>query len=380
MRLHRTAAKADRDKLMSLRIAQIAPLWTRLPPATYGGIELMVHLLTEELVRRGHEVTLFAAGDSVTSARLEPVVQRNLIDVMAEDGAHDYLPYAQAAVGRALEQSRKFDLLHFHLGCAFVPLSYLSAAPVLHSVQTVVTIDDSWTIQRYPDVTVVFQSQHQSSVIPPEGRANLRIISNACNFDAYELSPRAGRYLAFLGRISAHKNPIGAIDIARHLDMPIVLGGAPITQEERRYFAEHVQPRIDGKQVRYLGPVDHARKNELLRNAAALLFPIQWPEPFGIVMVEAMACGTPVVACRRGAVPEVVDPGRTGYYGDSVEALAPLVPKALELDRRDVRAWAMRRFDHRRMADAYLGLYRTLIARGHSGLAVARQLEAARSS
>jgi glycosyltransferase involved in cell wall biosynthesis len=164
--------------------------------------------------------------------------------------------------------------------------------------------------------------------------------------------------------MSPAKNPLGAIEIARRVDMPIVLAGAPITRDERDFFAHRVRPLIDGRRVHYVGPVNHAEKNELLRHAAALLFPVRWPEPFGIVMIEAMACGTPVVACALGAVPEVIEPGRTGYFADTIDELVALVPNALALDRRVVRRAAEERFSHTRMAGEYLDAYRMVLAGG----------------
>ena len=347
-----------RDRPIPLRIAQIAPLWTSLPPATYGGTELMVHLLTEELVRRGHDVTLFAAGDTTTKARLEAVVERHLLAAMADGQAQDYEHYAHAALAATFERASAFDVIHCHLGCAFVPFARLSPVPMVFSLGTVVTTDDAWVLQRHPDILVSVRSRQQVAALARELRERVHVIANACDFTAFEPTSRPGAYLAFLGRMSPVKNPLGAIEIARRVDMPIVLAGAPITRDEREFFTHRVRPLIDSRRVRYAGPVNHAEKNELLRHAAALLFPVRWPEPFGIVMIEAMACGTPVVACARGAVPEVIAPGRTGYFADTVDELVALVPKALALDRRVVRRAAEERFSHARMADDYLDAYR----------------------
>jgi glycosyltransferase involved in cell wall biosynthesis len=187
------------------------------------------------------------------------------------------------------------------------------------------------------------------------------IVYNGCDFNAYDPSFARGQYLAFLGRMGPSKNPLDAIRIAQMVEMPIVLAGQPQNSAEQRYFAEEIQPLVDGEHVRWVGPVNHAQKNELLRNAAALLFPIQWDEPFGLVMIEAMACGTPVVARRRGSVEEIVDDGITGFHASVIDSLAELVPRALALDRHRVREHAMQRFDYRRMVDDYLALYRTLV-------------------
>jgi len=355
---------SGRDTLMPLRIAQIAPLWTSLPPATYGGTELMVHLLTEELVRQGHDVTLFAAGDTTTAARLEAVVERHLIAAMADGKVQDYDHYAHTAIAAALERAGSFDVMHCHLGCAFVPFARVSPVPMVFSLGTIVTTDDAWVMQRHPDVLVSVRSRQQVAALARELRERVHVIANACDFSAFEPTSRAGAYLAFLGRMSPAKNPLGAIEIARRVDMPIVLAGAPITRDERDFFAHRVRPLIDGRRVHYVGPVNHAEKNELLRHAAALLFPVRWPEPFGIVMIEAMACGTPVVACALGAVPEVIEPGRTGYFADTIDELVALVPNALALDRRVVRRAAEERFSHTRMAGEYLDAYRMVLAGG----------------
>jgi glycosyltransferase involved in cell wall biosynthesis len=189
------------------------------------------------------------------------------------------------------------------------------------------------------------------------------IVYNGCDFAAYEPRFEPGHYLAFLGRLGPEKNPLDAIRIAQACNLPIVLAGQAQNAKEERYVEEHIAPLIDGDRVRWIGPVTHPQKNLLLRNAAALLFPILWEEPFGLVMIEAMACGTPVVAHRRGSVEEVIDPGLTGYHAGVIDALAELVPQALALDRRRVRSHAESRFGFHAMVDAYEAQYVALVNR-----------------
>ena len=350
-----------------LRIAQVAPLWAGVPPKAYGGAELMVHWLTEELVRLGHDVTLFASGDSRTSARLYPACQDNLLDTMARGEAYQYEGYAAAGLAAALRRSESFDVIHCHLGAAMIPFGALSRAPVLHTVHAGLdAVDEQWILRRYPEAPIAAISDSQVATVPAERRHNIRTIYHGCDFDDYELSTAPGEYLAFIGRMGQHKNPLGAIRIARAVGLPIVLAGQPQDAKETRYFAEEVKPLIDGKHVTYLGPLSHREKVDFLKRASALLFPIQWEEHFGLVMIEAMACGTPVLGFKRGSVGEVVDVGKTGFYGDSEDQLASLIPPALSLERKAVHQHAFSRFSHRRMALDYVALYRCLVSRARS--------------
>lgn len=348
----------------SLRIAQIAPLWTRIPPLTYGGIELTVQLLTDELVRRGHDVTLFAAGDAETRAKLQTVCDENVLSLMEKNAAHDYEFYANALVAEALRQSDQFDVMHFHIGSAWAPMSILSKSPALFTLHTRLDVDDFWALRRYPQANAVAISEFQAQLFanqPQEIRPP--VVYNGCDFDAFEPRFESGKYLAFLGRMSFDKNPLTAIRIAKSVGMPIVLAGRAQDAGEEKYFHSQIEPLIDGEQVRYLGAVNHAQKNELLANAAALLFPVQWEEPFGLVMIEAMACGTPVVAHRLGSVSEVIDHGVTGFYTGKIDEMPELVRSALALDRRAVREKARARFSYQRMVDDYFSIYSSLIAR-----------------
>ncbi len=347
--------------MKQLRIAQIAPLWTSIPPATYGGIELVVHLLCEELVRRGHDVTLFSSGDSLTTAKLHPVCARSVLELMTEGTASTYEYYANAAIASAIGMAAEFDILHFHIGAQWAPLGSLAPGS-LFTFHTYLSEDDQWVARHFPSVALSAISQYQVDSISGGLSRQIPVIYNGCDFAAFEPSFEKGAYLAFLGRMSFDKNPIDAIHIAREIGMPILLAGRPQDAEETEYFETGVKPLIDGKTVRYLGPVNHAQKNELLRGAAALLFPVQWAEPFGLVMIEAMACGTPVVACGLGAVGEVIEQGITGFHAPSAGELAALVPRALELDRHRVRARAMDRFSFQRMVDDYVALYREILS------------------
>jgi glycosyltransferase involved in cell wall biosynthesis len=216
-------------------------------------------------------------------------------------------------------------------------------------------------LARYPDAPVTAVSLEQVKAIREDRRRTIRIIQNGCDFTSYRASFKPGKYLVFLGRMAEQKSPLHAIRIAKAVGLPVVLAGAPLDKKEERYFDAMVRPHIDGTSVKYVGPVGHRQKNELLRNAAALLFPIQEPEAFGIVMIEAMACGTPVVACSLGAVTEVVDSGVTGFYASSADELAQLVAPALALDRKAVRERARQRFNHLRMVDRYLNVYEQLL-------------------
>lgn len=344
-----------------LRIAQVAPLWSSVPPANYGGIELRLFWLTEELVARGHEVTLFASGDSTTSAKLRAGFPRNLIDAMGSSEAFQYEQYANSNFVEALRNNHEFDVIHCHVGCPQIPLSVLSNTPSLHTMPTALSVDEEWLLNRYPDVTVIAISHSQIAGLPVKRRQAVRVIYHGCDFGQYDLNLQPDKYLVFLGRMGQKKSPLNAIRVAKQAGFPIVLAGKPQDGSEADYFSQKIQPLIDGKNVTYIGPVNQRQKNVLLKNASALLFPIQWEEPFGLVMIEAMACGTPVIACNRGSVSEVVDFGKTGFYADSVEKLASLVPRALLLDRKVVREHAMQRFSHKRMVDEYVEVYESLV-------------------
>jgi glycosyltransferase involved in cell wall biosynthesis len=344
-----------------MRIAQVASLWASIPPRNYGGIELLVHLLTEELVRRGHEVTLFASGDSRTNARLCAICQSNIVDTMGRGEAYDYEYYATAAIAEAIRDWDQFDIIHSHLGASKIPLSIAAKSPIVHTLHTFVTIDDQWVFRRYPEATVVAVSHSQIANVPEESRHNFHVSHNGCDFDTYDLADPPGKYLVFLGRMASHKNPVDAIRIAQAVGMPLVMAGKPQAHPEEIYFQDEVKPLIDGKRVRYIGPVNHEQKRELLKNAAAFLFPTSWPEPFGLAPVEALASGLPVLAYSNGAVAEVIDYGVTGFYADSLETLIALVPEALALDRKAIREHARKRFNHHRMVDDYLRIFRTVI-------------------
>jgi glycosyltransferase involved in cell wall biosynthesis len=354
-----TAAMSDSRK--TLRIAQLAPLWARVPPAGYGGTELRVYWLTQELVARGHQVTLFASGDSQTDANLHAVYPMNLMAAMASGAACHYRHYADAALAEALRGSSGFDLIHSHGEVEHAAFGILSAAPFVYSLRTALSADDLWLIQRYPQVNFVAMSAAQIRHVSDDRRAGIPVIYNGCRFGDYDAPRGSGGYLAFLGRMGRHKGPLAAIRIAAAARMPLVLAGKPQDSAEAAYFEREVKPRIDGRAVRHIGVVDQQQKRKFLSNAAALLFPIEWDEPFGNVMIEAMASGVPVLACRRGSVPEVVDQGVTGFHAEHADELADMVPAALRLNRNRVRDHAMRRFSHERMVDDYLRLYESLV-------------------
>lgn len=343
-----------------LRIAQVAPLWMRIPPETYGGAELMVSLLTEELITNGHDVTLFASGDSETRAKLHPIGTYSVADAMSRGEAYEYEHYANASLAEALRASSNFDLIHCHLGFSRIPFGINSPIPVVHTLHTPLGIDDQWTLRRYPSVPVVAISRYQAASIPRECK-QVSVIHHGIDFGTYEVSSQPGAYLVFIARMGPQKSPLDAIRIAERAGLPLVLAGKPQNAEEERYFQEQIKPHVDGQRVRYLGPVTHMQKNELLKKAAALLFPIRGPEAFGLVMVEAMACGTPVLAFRTASVEEIVDVGVTGYTALDPETLASMVERAIALDRTTVRAHAEKRFSHTRMARDYISAYHSLV-------------------
>jgi glycosyltransferase involved in cell wall biosynthesis len=349
---------------MKLRIAQVAPLWTPIPPRTYGGIELLLKLLTDELVEQGHDVTLFASGDCSTRARLQPVVEMNLSDLLAKGAGYCYEYYTNSMLAEVTRMQVEFDIIHFHCSTAWLPTAANLQTPSLFTIHTLPLVDDEWVFRRWPSVAVNGISDYQMRAMSLKLERQFPTVYNGCDFDQYEPRYEPGRYLAFLGRFSESKNPLGAIRIAQACNLPIVLAGQPQNGAENQYFEREIKPLIDGVQVRWIGPANLPQKVMLLRNASALLFPIQWDEPFGLVMIEAMACGTPVVAHRRGSVGEVVDQGITGFHAASMDALPELVVEAMKLDRREVRLHAESRFGYREMVTAYESLYRSIIASG----------------
>jgi glycosyltransferase involved in cell wall biosynthesis len=338
-----------------MRIAQVAPLAESVPPRLYGGTERVVAWLVDELVSLGHEVTLFASGDSVTSARLNAVWPRALrlgrprTDPMV----------AQAALLEAVaRKAAEFDVIHWHIDWLHLPLLSRLGVPFLttcHGRMDLPGFPD--VIRRFPDAPFVSISDNQRV---PLSEANwIGTVYHGLPPDLFQPTFEAGSYLAFLGRLTAEKGPEAAIRIARAAGMPLRIA-AKVPRGEKNYFKERLEPQVDGKQVQITGEVNDATKQQFLAGAAALLFPIDWPEPFGLVMIEAMACGTPVIAFKSGSVPEVIDDGITGFVVPGEAEAIQAVGRLGELDRHRVRTHFEKRFTARRMAEEYLRLYKML--------------------
>ena len=337
-----------------MRIAQIAPLMESVPPRLYGGTERVVSWLTEELVRGGHDVTLFASGDSITSANLVPCTTEA---IRRSDTMRDYLPHTLMMAERVRRMAGAFDVLHFHVDLFHFPLFRGMQRKTLTTLHGRQDLPDLWPFYRaYPEMPLVSISDAQRAPIPDGNFAATVHHGLPIGLHRPSYAPRGG-YLAFLGRISAEKRPDRAIRIARALGIPLKIA-AKVDDADRTYFDAEIRPLLDeGDGVEFIGEVDERAKTAFLGEARALLFPVDWPEPFGLVMIEAMACGTPVLAFRQGSVPEVVEDGVTGRIVGSVEEAVAALPHVMAMDRRRVRRRFEERFTAERMAREYVDLY-----------------------
>jgi glycosyltransferase involved in cell wall biosynthesis len=356
--------RARPEVLPRMRIAQIAPLFESVPPRRYGGTERVVSWLTEELVAMGHQVTLFASGDSVTNARLVPV--RAAAHRFVRNFEANNAPYARM-IELVRRAAGEFDVLHFHIDFHPFPVFSRQATPFLTTLHG--RMDHDWVADIYglfPEVRLVSISESQRAPAPDLGWA--ATVLHGMPADLLTPQPPGGGdggadggYFAFLGRISPEKGIVTAIRIAAACGVQLKVA-AKIGEEDTLYHDAVVAPLLQGGNVAFIGEIDDAAKPAFLSGARALLFPIDWPEPFGLVMIEAMACGCPVVAFRRGSVPEVVEDGLTGFIVDDIDQAVAACARLDRLDRAAVRRRFERRWTSRRMAEDYLALYHRLIA------------------
>lgn len=351
-----------------MRIAQVAPLIESVPPRFYGGTERVVSYLTEELVRAGHEVTLFASGDSRTEAALRPMVPEALR--LSAQGSDPLIPHL-VMLEQVFKCIGEFDIVHFHIDFLHFPLSRRERHPHLTTLHGRLDLPDLAVLYReFREMPLISISETQRRPLPwLNWRAT---IYNGLPEDLYRFNARPEGYLAFLGRLSPEKRPDRAIEIARRAGMPLKIA-AKVDRTDQDYFETRVRPLLGRGGVEFLGEIGEHEKDAFLGNAAALLFPIDWPEPFGLVMVEAMACGTPVIAFREGAVPEVMVDSLTGFMVDSVDAAVQAVVRIHSLDRRACRDHFERWFSARRMAERYLDAYRRILDERDFGLVPPRR-------
>ncbi len=345
-----------------LKIAQIAPLAESVPPQLYGGTERVVSYLTEELVRLGHEVTLFASGDSRTGARLVPCSKRAL---RLDPAVKDPLAHVVLMLEKVRQRAHEFDVLHFHADHLHLPLFRPCARKTVTTLHGRLDLPDLAPLYaEFHDMPLVSISASQRRPLARAGwigTVHHGLASSVCPFNG---SPRGG-YLAFLGRVSPEKGLERAIAIARAAGTRLRIA-AKVDAADQRYFRDEIAPLLGDPLIEFLGEVSERQKWDLLGNARALLFPIDWPEPFGLAMIEAMSCGTPVIAWPHGAVPEIVDPGVTGYIVGSVAEAAAAAGGIARLDREQVRLRFEERFSAARMARDYVQVYRSLSERAAS--------------
>ena len=339
-----------------MRIAQVAPLYESVPPKYYGGTERVVSYLTEELIRQGHEVTLFASGDSETKARLVAACRRSL---RLDEECIDQMAHQILMLERVFQRAAEFDIIHFHVDYLHFPLS--RRQPITHVTTLHGRLDIPDLIPLYKefqDMPVISISNEQRKPLP---WANWQAtVYHGLPADLYRFRPEPGNYLAFMGRISPEKRVDRAIEIAKRIQIPLKIA-AKVDPVDKDYFESVIAPLLGDPLVEFVGEIGDAQKNEFLGNAYALLLPIDWPEPFGLVMIEAMACGTPVIAYRGGAVPEIMEEGHTGFIVEELEDAVEAVQRVPELSRKRCREVFEQRFTVTRMARDYLQAYKRLI-------------------
>ena len=343
-----------------LRIAQVAPLYESVPPKLYGGTERVVSYLTEELVRRGNEVTLFASGDSVTSARLHAGYPTSLrlsgLAQVAANGLGMHMPM----LSHVFENADDFDIIHCHLDYWTFAFSNLVATPTITTLHGRLDLDELVPIfDQFKDRPLISISDSQRKPLPAMNWVST--IHHGVPRDHLQFNPKGGKYLAFLGRIAPEKRPDIAIQVARKAGIPLKIA-AKVDEIDRAYFKDTIEPTIKAAPVvEFIGEINETQKSEFLGNALALLFTIDWPEPFGLVMIEAMACGTPVIARPFGSVPEIMRHGVTGFIASEFDDLVGAVKKVDSLSRQACREEYEHRFAVEVMAEKYERVYRELI-------------------
>ena len=340
-----------------MRIAQVAPLAESVPPQLYGGTERIVSWLTEELVRQGHDVTLYASGDSRTAARLVPMTREAM---RLQDDPGDPLPHLVRLVERVASDAEQFDVLHFHIDHVHYPLLRRLATPGLTTMHGRMDLPGLVPLfEEFRDTPLISISDAQREPLP---WANwVATVPHGLPMDGIRATETRGSYLAFLGRTSPEKGIEEAIEIARQVELPLRVA-AKVDDVDADYFATHIQPLLArGGEVEFVGEINDAQKDDFLGGAAATLFPIDWPEPFGLVMIESAARGTPVLAFRSGSVPEVMEDGVTGVVVTNVDEAVAAMPRLLDLPRDRVRAAVAERFGVERMARDYVAVYQRLI-------------------
>ena len=333
-----------------MRIAQIAPLWIPVPPYTYGGTELVISWITEELVKRGHQVTLFASGDSKTSARLIPIWPNSLWR------AHLSAPHAVFSLmyKKFLEMQNEFDVIHDHCEFYTAPYSRFLKPPIVSTIHHPMYEELIVLFKKFSNIHYVAISKNQRRTAP--GVNFVRTIHHGLPLNKYEFNRQSDDYLVWLSRIGPDKGTAEAIEIAKKSGEKLIIAG-PILPGYGDYFEYRIKPLIDGKQIQFVGAADFKKKIELFKNAKAFLYPVRRPEPFGLVVIESMACGTPVIAYKEGAMPEIIKDGETGFLVSNQEEAVEAIKKIDTIKRGNCRRYVARRFTLEKMVNKYEALY-----------------------
>ena len=339
-----------------MRIAQVAPLYESIPPRLYGGTERVVSYLSDTLTKMGHEVTLFASADSNTLANLRPVCDRSLrLDAKCIEPLAHYVLMLE----RVFKDSKRFDIIHFHIDYLHFPLARRYLGQTLTTLHGRLDIPDLLPLYKeFSEIPVVSVSNAQRKPLPWTNWVGT--VYHGLPLHLYPFQPKTGSYLAFLGRISPEKRVDTAIAVAKRVGMPLKIA-AKVDRVDREYYQSIIRPLLDDGLIEYVGEIGERDKGAFLGDALALLFPIEWPEPFGLAMIEAMACGTPVIARRCGSVPEVVRHGTTGFICDTEAEMADAVERCASLNRATIREEYEERFSASRMAKNYLNIYDSLV-------------------
>lgn len=348
--------------MKKVKIAQIAPLWIPVPPRTYGGIELMLSNLTEELVRRGHEVTLFASGDSRTKANLVSPIEKGLWLMKGLRSPHAAIAIAMKKIS---EKMRAFDIIHDHFGFFMFPVSlFHETLPFLVTIHRPIDELYARALREYPNISCCTLSEDAKQSAEEQGIEVEGVVPNGIQIENYEFNETPEDYLLYLGRLNREKGIMPAINVARAARKKLVIAGNLVGAEEWNYFMHEIQPLLNNQEdIKFVGQVNFEEKVRLLQGAEALLFPIDRREPFGLVMIEAMACGTPVIAFDKGSVREVVEHGKTGFVVNTEEEMIDALAKIRHIDRNACRKRVEKHFGLDLMIDRYEALYEKILGK-----------------